>query len=455
MWQQQHDNTTYNWYQASGTADVTYNPSSTDVCGELNLGGYTDWRLPHMKELQLIIDYGTFPGLNNTNRYWSSDVVFTNPAYAWTVDLDYVGVVYNNSLNAEFMGEFVKCVRGDRRPSGDYTDNGDGTVTDVNTSLVWQQQDDDTVRTWEEALSYCENLVLAGIQDWRLPNTKELLSIYDTTNSPAINSTFFPGTNYELDDSSYMGVPYYWSATTNAESSSFASGVTFYGGLYLLYPFIDKTESILERCVSGGSDAPVASVDTVISAGQIWMDRNLGASRVATSMTDSESYGDLYQWGRGSDGHQLRDSQTTTILSSTDDPGHDDFIIPDETGDWDWRFPHNPGLWQGLSGGNNPCPAGFRLPTKSELDIERSSWGSDDAAGAFASPLKLVMAGFRSALDGNLHQVGTTGRLWSSTEEGGRGIYLRADNEENVMGEKVSIGPYMNGMAFSVRCLKD
>jgi hypothetical protein len=53
------------------------------------------------------------------------------------------------------------------------------------------------------------------------------------------------------------------------------------------------------------------TVNTVVSAGQIWMDRNLGASRVATSSTDSEAYGDLYQWGRGTDGHEKRDSGTT------------------------------------------------------------------------------------------------------------------------------------------------
>ena len=150
---------------------------------------------------------------------------------------------------------------------------------------------------------------------------------------------------------------------------------------------------------------------TVVSAGgRIWMDRNLGASQVATSSTDQAAYGDLYQWGRSTDGHQLRTSHTTTITSSTDDPGHADFILSSD----DWRVPHNNNLWQGVSGINNPCPAGFRLPTATELTTERVSWASNDSEGAFGSPLKLVLAGFRFLRDGTEKVVGTEGSYWSS-----------------------------------------
>jgi hypothetical protein len=67
--------------------------------------------------------------------------------------------------------------------------------------------------------------------------------------------------------------------------------------------------------------------NTVVGAnGKIWMDRNLGASRVATSSTDSVGFGDLYQWGRAKDGHQLRTSATTATLASVDKPATSDFI---------------------------------------------------------------------------------------------------------------------------------
>lgn len=63
VWQKEVDGNSYNWYQASGTYDATYNPESTDVCGSLDLGGYTDWRLPSRKELVSIVDYAVpYPG---------------------------------------------------------------------------------------------------------------------------------------------------------------------------------------------------------------------------------------------------------------------------------------------------------------------------------------------------------------------------------------------------------
>lgn len=157
--------------------------------------------------------------------------------------------------------------------------------------------------------------------------------------------------------------------------------------------------------------------DTVVSAGYIWMDRNLGASRVATSSTDAAAYGDLYQWGRLADGHESRTSQTTLNRSDTDVPGHNSFILYPGA-PYDWRNPQNDNLWQGDAGINNPCPPGFRLPTITEWETELRSWSSQDAAGAFASPLKLVLGGVRSATTGDVLYVDTQGCYWSSTVDG-------------------------------------
>ena len=182
------------------------------------------------------------------------------------------------------------------------------------------------------------------------------------------------------------------------------------------------------------------------------MDRNLGASQVAISLTDSDAYGDLYQWGRGADGHQLRTSSTTMTPSSTDEPGHGDFILNPGTAPFDWRDPQNDNLWQGVDGTNNPCPVGFRLPTEAEWEIELASWSSDITDGAFGSPLKLVLAGLRdNFLDGlgDGHRD-IMGYYWSSTVNG-----IDANGFSFGNGRTGGVGPGRRGLGLSVRCIKD
>ncbi|MCP3867727.1 MAG: hypothetical protein GY703_06455, partial [Gammaproteobacteria bacterium] len=182
------------------------------------------------------------------------------------------------------------------------------------------------------------------------------------------------------------------------------------------------------------------------------MDRNLGASRVATSSTDEQAYGDLYQWGRGTDGHEKRNSGTTALedLSGSDVPGHSNFILVGSS-PYDWRSPQSNNLWQPTSGTNNPCPAGFRLPTNTELETEQASWSSNNAAGAFASPLKLVVAGSRSLGNGTIYNAGWHGFYWSSSWSssvgGSRSRYLVfSSGGADVFSNTRAFG-------YSVRCL--
>ena len=185
------------------------------------------------------------------------------------------------------------------------------------------------------------------------------------------------------------------------------------------------------------------------ATGKTWMDRNLGASRVAQSSTDAEAYGDLYQWGRGTDGHEKRSPfSTTSTLSNSDTPGHGNFILSPNS-PYDWRNPQNDNLWQGVNGTNNPCPPGFRLPTEAEWEAERQSWSSNNAAGAFNSPLKLPVAGDRTNGGGSLNGVGSYGFYWSATVDGTSVRYLHFHSSNASMSS--------NGRAYgnSVRCLKD
>ena len=182
------------------------------------------------------------------------------------------------------------------------------------------------------------------------------------------------------------------------------------------------------------------------ATGKTWMDRNMGASQVATSLTDSDAYGDLYQWGRLTDGHQFRTSDTTSVQSGSDIPGHNLLIVAPGSA-LDWRNPQNNNLWQGVDGINNPCPTGYRLPTDAEWTEEIGTWDSPDAAGAFNSVLKLTQAGNRGRSSGVLRKEGETGNYWSSTADETKGRDL-AINGATMYSDHRAFG-------FSVRCIKD
>jgi hypothetical protein len=221
-WQRQDVADTHNWYEATGTYDATYNATSYSVCGSLPLGGYTDWRLPSKKELITIIDYSISypePTINNTyfpntslSPYWSSTPVASYTSIAWTVGFAYGWVSSDN----KYQDHYVRCVRGGPYPSQSFMDNGNKTVTDNKTGLIWQQEQGKG--DWDFALSYCKGLTLANQSDWRLPNIREIESLSDVTRyNPAIDSYFFPNT----------GLGYYWSSTTFATNPANAEEVTF------------------------------------------------------------------------------------------------------------------------------------------------------------------------------------------------------------------------------------
>ena len=193
----------------------------------------------------------------------------------------------------------------------------------------------------------------------------------------------------------------------------------------------------------------VLSFTTVISkTGRIWMDRNLGASQVATSKTDDKAYGDLYQWGRGTDGHQNRNSTNTTILATSNQPGNSNFILGITNPTRDWLIVKNDNLWQGVNGLNNVCPTGFRLPTLTEWENEMNTWSPKNSDGAFNSPLKLPLGGIRLGETGIIDRVGIISNYYSSTT-----LPLFAGRIN--ISDNVYTDGALRSDALSVRCIKD
>jgi uncharacterized protein (TIGR02145 family) len=198
---------------------------------------------------------------------------------------------------------------------------------------------------------------------------------------------------------------------------------------------------------------------TVVGAdGKCWLDRNLGATEVATAYNDYNAYGSIFQWGRLADGHQLMTWTSssagtpvygaTTTLSSTDNPGTNLFI--EASWPYDWRSPANNNLWQGgVSAINNPCPTGFYVPTIAEWSTLIASSSITSIATAYSSALKLTTSGQRLNT-GSFQGIGGSAQYWSSTINGTNADYMY------YYGSTVSTaGNGYRSFGSNVRCVSD
>ncbi len=214
----------YTWYDSNpstngGNAGTPGDGTDTEdfikSLNELHYGGYCDWRLPTIKELANIVDYSIpepGPAINpkyfpNTaaSWYWTATPYAYDPRQAWLMYFEYSND-HNDDKGKQYYARAVRGEKTETSVAEGYIDNGDGTITDRSTGLMWQKADVAySFTTWEYALAYCEGLSLAGYTDWRLPTIKELRSIVDYSRyDPSIDTSFFSYTP-----------PAYWSSTSS------------------------------------------------------------------------------------------------------------------------------------------------------------------------------------------------------------------------------------------------
>jgi hypothetical protein len=273
MWQQTEDR------NGDGAIDfydkLTY---SEALAGAANCitGGYDDWRLPTIKELySLAMFFGAEPGpppstgikyidttyfsvgfgdANSlahgslgTERIIDGQIV-SSTLYASTTFGMLETVFGFNFIDGRIKGYpttytvpecgtakhfYILYVRGNKAyGTNQFVDNGNGTITDNATGLMWMQNDNGTGVIWEDALSYAENLTYAGYSDWRLPDTKELQSIVDYTRSPAATNSAAINPIFNCtritNEGGAMDYPWYWSNTTfSSHSQSNGASATY------------------------------------------------------------------------------------------------------------------------------------------------------------------------------------------------------------------------------------
>jgi hypothetical protein len=210
------------------------------------------WRLPTRWELQTIVNYGKanpaideiiFP-YSKSGNYWTSSSS-SNGSLASIVSFN-LGDINFFEKDFSFM---VRCVRSGQINLHQFIDNGNGTITDKGTGIMWQKATSSETYNWEDTLKYCEDMILSGYSDWRLPDIKELFSLVDENKfSLSIDKTFFPDTKNSC----------YWSSSTSILYSEQAWQVDFGGGNVQDYcyngndEYFDKYHKKYVRCVRSG-----------------------------------------------------------------------------------------------------------------------------------------------------------------------------------------------------------
>ncbi len=194
------DNVTGLMWQKTDNGESTWDSAVANAAA-VATGGYSDWRLPTPTEAFSILNHANNPAVNLTyfpnhpagaaGYWWTSDIFGTDATRVWCTNSGGGLGAHpkTETLSAGGTLRFhARYVRGPKPTNGhNYLNNNDGTITDLDTGLMWTQVPSSAMN-WNAALAYAEGLTTAGFTDWRLPNVKELQTLVDITLATATSA---------------------------------------------------------------------------------------------------------------------------------------------------------------------------------------------------------------------------------------------------------------------------
>jgi hypothetical protein len=182
VWEIKSKSKTIHWYYGRHK----WLKTQTDFIDRLNagsFGGFSDWRLPTIHELQTLLEgqekrpvrHERYFPFMAPHGYWSATSCAENGKKVWVVHFG-KGAVYPASKTKSSLR--VRAVRGPLASAVRLTDAGNGTVVDAEAGLMWQKELSPKT-DWAAARAYCSGLSYGGYNDWRLPSVEELRRLVD------------------------------------------------------------------------------------------------------------------------------------------------------------------------------------------------------------------------------------------------------------------------------------